>query len=116
MSIPMKYKISTFFFLVFLFVSCQNKNEKRIAENVKEAKKKEIIFSNINKGWVFYDTPINTTSEASFATWAEWRMFLKELAQKPNKTIGAFQQKAKALSTKALALNNNIPSIYIILR
>ncbi|MBP6181298.1 hypothetical protein [Flavobacterium sp.] len=105
----MKYNIAVFFSLVFILFSCQNDNQKRIAENKKEIKKREIIFKNIDKGWVFYDTPITEASEKSIATWNELRMFLAELAQKPKKTIGAFQQKSKALSKKAMALNENIP-------
>jgi len=73
-------------------------------------KKKELIFKTINKGWIFFDTPINTTSEATLKTWPEWRDFMNELAIKPKKTITAFQKKAKTLSTKAIALNNNIPT------
>jgi hypothetical protein len=105
----MKYKIASLLFLVFVLHSCKDKNGKRLAENEKEIQKKEVIFSNINKGWVFYDTPINTTSEASVASWDEFRQFLGELAQKPKKTIGAFQQKATALSKKVMMLNDNIP-------
>lgn len=105
----MKYKLSSFLFLIILLSSCKNNDQKRLAENEKDAQKKEVIFSNINKGWVFYDTPINTTSEASMATWNELRLFLAELAIKPKKTIGAFQQKSAAISKKAMALNDNIP-------
>lgn len=105
----MKYKLSYFLFLIILLSSCKNDDQKRIAENEKDAQKKEVIFSNIDKGWVFYDTPINTTSEASMATWNELRLFLAELAIKPKKTIGAFQQKSTAISKKAMALNENIP-------
>lgn len=105
----MKYKIVSFLFLISILSSCKDDNQKRIAENEKDVKKKEVIFSNINKGWVFYDTPINTTAEESVATWNELRLFLAELAQKPKKTIGAFQQKAKAISKKAMALNENLP-------
>lgn len=105
----MKYNIAVFFSMIFILFSCQNDNQKRIAENKKEIKKREIIFKNIEKGWVFYDTPVTEASEASIATWNELRMFLAELAQKPKKTIGAFQQKSKALSKKAMALNDNIP-------
>jgi hypothetical protein len=105
----MKYKISYFLLLMVLFSSCEKGNQNRIAENKKEAKKKELIFFNINQAWVFYDTPINVTSEASVSTWNEFRLFLAELAQKPKKTIGAFQQKSKAISKKAMELNNNIP-------
>ena len=105
----MKYKIVSFLFLIIILSSCKDDNQKRIAENEKDAKKKEVIFSNINKGWVFYDTPINTTAEESVATWNELRLFLAELAQKPKKTVGAFQQKATAISKKATALNENLP-------
>ena len=106
----MKYKLSCFFFLIFILSSCKNDNQKRLAENEKQAKKDELIFSNINKGWVFYDTPINSTSEATVASWNELRVFFAELAVKPKKTIGAFQKKSKALSKKVMALNENIPS------
>lgn len=105
----MKYKLSCFFFLIFILSSCKNDNQKRLAENEKQAKKNELIFSNINKGWVFYDTPINSTSEATVASWNELRIFFAELAVKPKKTIGAFQKKSKALSKKVMALNENIP-------
>ncbi|MDR7208472.1 hypothetical protein [Flavobacterium piscis] len=106
----MKYKISLFLLLVFVLNSCQDENEKRRAENEKEAKKKEIIFNNINKGWSFIDEPINEVSEQNVSTWKEWRDFLKELDQKPRKTIGAFQKKSSAIAKKATALNNNIPA------
>ena len=106
----MKYKIALFLLLVFMLNSCQDENEKRLAENKKEAKKKEIIFNNINKAWVFIDEPINEVSEQNVNTWKEWREFLKELDQKPRKTIGAFQKKSAAIAKKAMALNNNIPA------
>lgn len=106
----MKYKISLFLLFVFVLNSCQNEDEKRRAENEKEAKKKEVIFNNINKAWVFIDEPINEISEQKINSWTEWREFFKELGDKPRKTIGAFQKKSTAISKKAIALNNNIPS------
>jgi hypothetical protein len=106
----MKYKISLFLLLIFVLNSCQNDNERRLAENAKEAKKNEKIFNNINKAWVFIDEPINEVSEKNAASWNEWRDFLEELGEKPRKTIGAFQKKSIAISKKALALNNNIPA------
>jgi hypothetical protein len=105
----MKYKFTYFIFLIILLSSCKNNDQKRLVENEKDAQKKEVIFSTISKGWVFYDAPINTTSEASISTWNELRLFLAELAIKPKKTIGAFQQKATAISKKAMALNDNTP-------
>ncbi|WP_276379047.1 hypothetical protein [Flavobacterium sp. H4147] len=106
----MKYRIILFLLLVFGLQSCQNENERRLAENAKEAKKKEKIFSNINKAWIFIDEPINEVSEKNAVTWTEWRDFLKEIGDKPRKTIGAFQKKSSAIAKKAVALNNNIPS------
>jgi hypothetical protein len=106
----MKYKISLFLLLIFVLNSCQNDNERRLAENAKEAKKNEKIFNNINKAWVFIDEPINEVSEKNATSWNEWRDFLKELGEKPRKTIGAFQKKSTAISKKAIALNNNIPA------
>lgn len=105
----MKYKISLFLLLIFVLNSCQDENEKRRAENEKEAKKKEKIFNNINKAWVFIDEPINEVSEKNVREWNEWRDFLKEIGEKPRKTIGAFQKKSTAISKKAMALNTNIP-------
>ena len=105
----MNKRLTLLFFVFFMQFSCRN-NDQRLADNIKDTKKKELIFSAINKGWIFYDTPINTTSEATLATWTEWRAFMSELSSKPKKTIGAFQKKAKVLSTKVIALNNNIPT------
>lgn len=106
----MKYQISLFLLLTTVLFSCQNENEKRLAENAKEAKKKEAIFNNINKGWTFLDEPINEISESQLNSWNEWREFMKEIGEKPRKTIGAFQKKSAAIARKAMALNNNIPA------
>lgn len=105
----MKFKFAYLLFLVFALNSCKNDKEKRLVETEKDAKKKELIFSNINKGWVFNANPINATSQANTLTWNEWRLFLSELDQKPKKTIGAFQKKSIEISKKAMALNNFIP-------
>lgn len=106
----MKYKIALFFLLLLVLQSCQNEDEKRKAENAKEAKKNEKIFNNINKAWTFIDEPINEVSEQNIKVWTEWRDFMKEIGDKPRKTIGAFQKKSTAISKKAWALNNNIPA------
>jgi hypothetical protein len=109
----MKYKITYFLCLIVLLASCKEEdNQKRIAENAKDAKKKEVIFNNIKKGWEFYDEPINEATEEGVKTWNELRLFMQEFAQKPKKTISAYQQKAKAISKKAMALNNNIPELF----
>lgn len=97
------------FFIVFI-ISCKNNDNIRIAENLKASKKKEVVFANISKGWVFNTQPSNETSQALTTNWTEWRIFLDELSKKPNSTIGAFQQKSKNLSKKALDLKTKIPS------
>lgn len=106
----MKFKFIYLFSLVFVLNSCKNDTEKRLIETEKAAKKKELIFENINKGWVFNANPINATSQANKLSWNEWRIFLTELEQKPKKTIGAFQKKSTELSKKAMALNDFVPA------
>ncbi|OOG73440.1 hypothetical protein [Flavobacterium sp. A45] len=106
----MNNKLTLLFLVILMQFSCKNDNEERLADNLRDAKKKELIFKTINKGWNFIDTPINTTSESTLKTWPEWRAFMEELSIKPKKTITAFQKKAKALSTKVMALNTNIPT------
>lgn len=105
----MKFKFLYFFSLVFVLNSCKNEKESRLADMMKDAKNKELIFSNINKGWVFNTNPINSTSQSATLSWNEWRLFLTELDKKPKKTIGAFQKKSTELSKKAMALNDFVP-------
>jgi hypothetical protein len=105
----MKFKFVYLLSLIFVLNSCKNDTEKRLVENKRDIKKKEVIFSNINKGWVFNANPINAASQANTMTWNEWRLFLSELGQKPKRTIGAFQKKSTELSKKAMDLNNSIP-------
>ncbi|WP_281238466.1 hypothetical protein [Flavobacterium praedii] len=106
----MKNKLTLLFLVLMMQFSCKNDNEERLADNLRDAKKKELIFTTINKGWNFFDKPINTVSETNMATWPAWRDFMNELAIKPKKTITAFQRKSKTLSTKVMALNINIPT------
>lgn len=98
--------------MLFMLFSCKKEDQSRIIESAKDAQKKEIIFSNIKKGWVFNAKPINSTSLDNTKTWSEWGLFLTELDQKPKTTIGAFQKKAAELSKKVMALENSIPIDY----
>jgi len=106
----MTFKFLYLFSLVFVLNSCKNDTEKRLAETRKDAKKKELIFSNIDKAWIFNANPINPVSQATKLSWNEWRSFLAELEQKPKKTIGAFQKKSTELSKKVMALNDFTPA------
>ena len=103
------------YFSVLLLVvlsSCQEDPKVRALEQEKETQKREAIFTNINNGWNFNSQPVNGTSQELTTNWAEWRVFLNELGQKPKSSIGAFQQKAKTLSKRAMELNNNVPIKY----
>lgn len=79
---------------------------------MKDAKKKEQIFDNINKGWNFSTPALNPKTQALTANWGELRIFLLELNQKPQSSIGAFQKKSKVLSAKAKELTNTIPRTF----
>lgn len=93
---------------VAFLISCQDEEAQRQAA-LKDAQKKELIFSNINKGWNFATPNLNPKTQSMVANWSELRLFLTELNQKPKSSIGEFRKKAKVLSTKAKELNNNIP-------
>lgn len=108
----MKLPFSAMLFCLFCLISCQEDPKSRALEQQKETQKSDLIFTNINKAWNFNSQPTNETSRNLTGTWAEWRVFLNELEQKPKSSIGAFQQKAKTLSKRALELNNNIPIKY----
>jgi hypothetical protein len=97
------------FLLLFGLSSCKNDNEKRQEEAMKDSKKKELIFSIIDKAWVFNTKSLNSISQANTVSWKEWSSFLAEFDQKPKKTIGAFQKKSKELSKKAMTLKDFIP-------
>ncbi|QBN19392.1 hypothetical protein [Flavobacterium nackdongense] len=108
----MKFKYIYVFLLIFSLFSCKNENEIRQAESIKDIKKKELIFLNIDKNWKFNAKPINSASQSQTVSWKEWRSFLAELEQKPKKTIGAFQKKSAELSKKVMALNVFLPAEY----
>jgi len=108
----MKIVISTLLIGLFFITSCQEDPKLRALAQEKEAQKKEAIFNTISKGWNFTTNFNNETARYLTNTWAEWRVFLNEIGQKPKSSLGAFQQKAKTLSRKAAELNNNIPITY----
>jgi hypothetical protein len=105
----MRFKFILVFLLIFALSSCKNDNEKRQEEAKKDIKRKELIFSIIDKAWVFNVNALNSTSQANTVTWKEWSSFLSEFDQKPKKTIGAFQKKSKELSNKVMILTDVIP-------
>lgn len=99
------------FALLFVF-SCQDDNGQRILEQKKEAKKREVIFNNINRAWNFNVPVMEPGAQAIANNWPEWRAFVNEINLKPKTSIGAFQKKASILSKRVTDLGNNIPSKY----
>jgi TolA-binding protein len=108
----MKLKVISLFLFSFLALSCQNDNQERIVEQQMEAKKREVIFNNINQAWNFNIPTMEFGAQAIANSWSEWRSFVNEINLKPKSTIGAFQKKASVLSKKVTDLNNNIPFKY----
>lgn len=107
----MAKRLLSLFLIGFLLISCTDE-DKRAAEQIKDQKKKEKVFESISKSWRFNANPSNASSEKLIATWPAWRNLLREMSQKPQSSISAFQKKAKILSERVLELPNNIPSNY----
>ncbi|MFZ4106384.1 hypothetical protein [Flavobacterium sp.] len=105
----MQLKSIYLLFFVLLIVSCKNDESQLIIEQQKEAQKKEVVFNDINRGWVFKISQIEPTTKYKIQNWVEWRNFLTEINQKPKSSISAFQKKATILSKKAMDLEFNIP-------
>jgi hypothetical protein len=108
----MKNSFYCLLFAALILFSCKEDKQARQNENLKDTQKKTVVFNTINSKWNFNTQPINPAAQGALTIWAEWRILMGELAQKPKSTIGAFQQKAKILSKKAIDLNNNIPIAY----
>lgn len=98
--------------LFCFLVSCKDDEAARLEANAKDSKKNEQIFASIDKAWNFNPQPMNPTVVSIIQDWSEWRLFMTELQQKPKSSIGAFQQKARTLSQKAMDLNNHIPAAF----
>lgn len=108
----MKTRIVFLLFTIFALHSCKDDEATRLKANAKDTKKKEQIFAAIDKAWNFNTPTANPSVVNALRNWAEWRLFMTELNQKPKSSIGAFQQKAKTLSKKVMDLNNHIPAIF----
>jgi hypothetical protein len=108
----MRLNFFYFLFLALLFICCQDDTKQRLAEQKKEAQKKDVIFNAINQAWNFKIPTMENGAQAVANNWIEWRSFVNEINLKPKTTIGAFQKKSSTLSKKVTELGNNIPSKY----
>ena len=105
----MNYKAIGLLAIFSILMSCNDQNDKRLAEQAKEAKRKEVILKSISENWSFIDTPINEVSQQTVADWPQWDAFLKEIGGSPRKSIGAYQKKSAAIAKKVDDLPNSIP-------
>lgn len=94
------------------FISCKDDEAARVQANEKVSLKNEQIFEKINKAWNFNAPPPSASVQSRIQNWAEWRLFMTELHQKPKSSIGAFQQKSRTLSLKVTDLQKNIPAFF----
>ena len=105
----MKIQVFFPFLIVFIFFSCQQDNEKRLIQQQKELAKNEVVFKKISSAWNFRTMNLQPSSQELVKDWAQWRLFLTELQQKPTSSIGAFQKKSKTLSKKTEEVLQSIP-------
>ena len=105
----MKTKYILLLTFLITLISCKEETEVREIEQQKEAQKREVIYQNISKNWTFTIRPVDGSTQSKVNSWIEWRAFLNEINQKPQKTIGEFQKKADALTKKVDELNLKIP-------
>ncbi|RZJ73231.1 hypothetical protein [Flavobacterium sp.] len=98
-------------FIGLFLISCADE-DKRAAEQQKEEKKKGQVFASISNNWRFNTNPVNPSAQKLIATWPAWRDLLREMSQKPQSNISAFQKKSKILSERVLELPKNIPPAY----
>lgn len=96
---------------LFTVLSCNDETQ-REAEKVRDQKKKETVFTSISKSWNFNARPINAASQEMVSDWPAWRDLLRELEQKPQSSIGAFQKKSRVLTTRVMELPKAIPKKY----
>jgi hypothetical protein len=105
----MKIRVLFLFLSFFIHFSCQQDNEKRLIQQQKELAKNEAVFKKISSAWNFRAMNLQASSQELVKDWAQWRLFLTELQQKPTSSIGAFQKKSKALSKKTEEVLQSIP-------
>lgn len=107
-----KIYFSGFLVLCCALLSCRNEEKQRAAEKERDLNRRELVFTNINKSWAFKSQPINAASQQMVSAWPAWRDLLREMSQKPQSSIEAFQKKARLLTTRAAELPNSIPPRY----
>ncbi|MFK7048485.1 hypothetical protein [Flavobacterium columnare] len=96
--------------LIFVLFSCKKEEQDNAIEIQKSIKQKELVFNSLDKAWIFSEQKLTPESEIIALNWNEWRLFIKELNQKPKSSLNAFKLKTKDLVQKVDILPNTIPT------
>ena len=106
----MKFRLIVFF-LSFIIVSCNNKDE-RVADSARAEKLNTAALETLSKNWHFAVPPANIKVQNQIRGWNQWHSFVQELQQMPKGSLNAFRTKSKNLTTKGQLLESNIPPIF----
>ncbi len=96
--------------LVLIF-SCKDSN-KQNDKTIKENQKQEKIVNDIDAIWNFSIPNNNIQVDNVTRNWQSWQSFKKEITEKPEKSLRAFQLKSTTLALKADSLSINTPNVF----
>ncbi|KOS07183.1 hypothetical protein AM493_14885 [Flavobacterium akiainvivens] len=100
------------FGMLSVLFSCQDDAAQHAAEIKEITKKNNNAFKDISAKWAFNIPQPTPAAAGQMANWQEWKLYTKELAQKPAAGLDAYRKKAKAMVTRTEGLLNNIPPLY----
>lgn len=106
----MKYlKIIAVLTLSVLLFSCEDDQEKRVAQAKRIEKQNDSIVKELAKNWKFSIPVPSAKVQQQMGVWGEWEQLKSEMSQKPTGELAAFRQKTKELVRKVELARNTIP-------
>lgn len=94
------------------FFSCQDDSAQRAAEIKEITQKNNNAFAEIKSKWAFSIPQPTPNAAGPMANWQEWKLYVKELQEKPKPNLQAYRAKSKLMVTRAEGLLNNMPPLY----
>lgn len=98
--------------LLGLLFSCQDENAQHTADLKEITQENNDAFKAISAKWGFTIAQPTPGAAAQMANWQEWKLYVKELQQKPKANLEAYREKAKLMVTRAEGLLNNMPPLF----
>jgi hypothetical protein len=98
--------------LFMAFFSCQDDTAQRAAEIKEITQKNHNAFQDIKSKWNFSIPQPTAGAATQMANWQEWKLYVKELQQKPKPTLQDYRAKAKLMVTRTEGLLNNMPPLF----